>query len=346
MLAAANTAQGAPLLVTVAQLRDALTSSPRPVIVDGCPLHIHAQARIPGSLSLHALPAQASVKGGGRLMLPREAVDDLFLGRLGVPSRESPLYLYDTGAPDLTASRAAFVLRRYGYSRAAVVDGGLQAWMAARGPVESGAPRQLQAGGGPTRQAAGGGADEPGSLRTLYCAAPAAWSSGRALLATGDDIAEDLRLPPEGRFLQLLDVRSAAEFDGDPDVAAQRGNVRAGHIPGAVNIPHPLLFASDDGDDASHDENDADVADDAGARACFKSPARLRALFAAAGLSPDRPVVTICQAGIRASAAAVALRAAGFPRVAVYDGSMGEWLNEREPVHEAPVETGPPKAAP
>lgn len=51
----------------------------------------------------------------------------------------------------------------------------------------------------------------------------------------------------------------------------------------------------------------------------------LRARIAAAGISEDDAVITYCGGGIAASANALALTAAGYEKVAVYDGSLSEW---------------------
>jgi len=51
----------------------------------------------------------------------------------------------------------------------------------------------------------------------------------------------------------------------------------------------------------------------------------LKAMYAAAGVTPDREVITYCQGGYRAAHAYVALQLAGFDRVRNYTGSWKEW---------------------
>jgi thiosulfate/3-mercaptopyruvate sulfurtransferase len=48
-------------------------------------------------------------------------------------------------------------------------------------------------------------------------------------------------------------------------------------------------------------------------------------MYDAAGVTPDREVVTYCQGGYRAAHAWLALRLLGFPRVRNYTGSWKEW---------------------
>ena len=51
----------------------------------------------------------------------------------------------------------------------------------------------------------------------------------------------------------------------------------------------------------------------------------LRAMYEAAGVTPDKEVVTYCQGGYRAAHGYLALRLLGYPRVRNYTGSWKEW---------------------
>jgi thiosulfate/3-mercaptopyruvate sulfurtransferase len=59
----------------------------------------------------------------------------------------------------------------------------------------------------------------------------------------------------------------------------------------------------------------------------WKSADELRSMFEAAGVTPDKQVVTVCQGGIRAAQAAFTLALLGYEDVRNYDGSFGEWGN-------------------
>ena len=101
----------------------------------------------------------------------------------------------------------------------------------------------------------------------------------------------------------VVDARSAGRFAGrDPE---PRPGLRGGHIPGALNVPFGSLLDS--------------------ATQTYLPREQLRAVFAAAGLPEDAPVITSCGSGVTASVLALALHHIGRGDVAVYDGSWAEW---------------------
>ncbi|HLI65924.1 MAG TPA: rhodanese-like domain-containing protein, partial [Caulobacteraceae bacterium] len=112
---------------------------------------------------------------------------------------------------------------------------------------------------------------------------------------------------------QVLDARAAARFRGD--APEPRAGLRAGHMPGAVNLPWTDIVADGRLLDAE----------------------TLRARFAAAGVDLARPLVTSCGSGVTASTLALALARLGRPDVAVYDASWVEWGARAD----APVAVGP-----
>jgi thiosulfate/3-mercaptopyruvate sulfurtransferase len=106
----------------------------------------------------------------------------------------------------------------------------------------------------------------------------------------------------------LLDIRSPAEYEGTiiaPD-GSQELAIRAGHIPGAVNLP----WASAVNEDGT-----------------FKSTETLRALYAAVGVDGTKPIVVYCRIGERASHTWFVLSKILGYDVALYDGSWTEWGN-------------------
>jgi len=101
---------------------------------------------------------------------------------------------------------------------------------------------------------------------------------------------------------QILDARSAARFAGE--APEPRAGLRSGHMPGARSMPFSNLLTQD---------------------GLFKSDSELRAIFAAAGVELDGPIVCSCGSGVTAAIVALALAKLGHWGASVYDGSWSEW---------------------
>ncbi len=82
---------------------------------------------------------------------------------------------------------------------------------------------------------------------------------------------------------------------------------RKGHIAGSVNLPYTRL---------THEDGS------------LRSPDELRAALADIGAATARRVICYCGGGIAATLDALALVQIGHPDVAVYDGSMSEWVRD------------------
>ncbi|SOE50740.1 Thiosulfate sulfurtransferase, rhodanese [plant metagenome] len=106
----------------------------------------------------------------------------------------------------------------------------------------------------------------------------------------------------------LVDIRSADEYNGK--VFAPNGvpelAVRAGHVPGAVNVTWSKLVAED---------------------GTFKSVDELKAIYQAVGVDGSKPVITYCRIGERSSHSWFALKKLLGYDVRNYDGSWTEYGN-------------------
>jgi len=108
---------------------------------------------------------------------------------------------------------------------------------------------------------------------------------------------------------QLVDVRSVDEFTGK--VIAPPGMTettqRAGHIPGAANIPWAQAAAED---------------------GTFKPADALRQLYQGKGINGKDEVIAYCRIGERSSHTWFVLKyLLGYGTVKNYDGSWTEWGN-------------------
>ncbi len=123
--------------------------------------------------------------------------------------------------------------------------------------------------------------------------------------------AADVRRALGDPGVRLVDCRGSRDFRGE----IGRGE-RKGRIAGAVNVPITGLWE--------------------GPHKTWKSAAKLRALYEQAGVTPDRQVITYCNAGVSASVGLLALKLLGYPAATNYAGSWYDW--ERDP--DNPTEVG------
>jgi thiosulfate/3-mercaptopyruvate sulfurtransferase len=215
--------------------------------------------------------------GGGRHPLPSPEVFDRTLGRFGINSRTAVVAYDDLGGA--VAARLWWMLTDQGHSAAYVLDGGLDAWIAAGGTTTDVVP-------------------EPSIGNAGIALQP--W---RHVASIGDIDTKD------GHDV-LVDVRLPDRYRGDSEPVDKR----AGHIPGAINLPL-----------ADNLENSR-----------FKSAHAIESRFAEAGVSSDTDVVVHCGSGVTACHVILAAEIAGLPRPRLYVGSWSEWSST-----ERPISTGP-----
>jgi len=153
-----------------------------------------------------------------------------------------------------------------------------------------------------------------------------AWLHGGGDLAYGPALAPERGdfdpIDPQPAFISLYDVEQLACSDAagtllcalDQEVfSGERpsGAARDGHIPGSQSFPYSALLDQDGLIDTE----------------------RVRPALAGARLVAGEPLASYCGGGITACGVALALVAAGFPQVRIYDGSLQEWAaDERRPV--------------
>lgn len=102
----------------------------------------------------------------------------------------------------------------------------------------------------------------------------------------------------------FLDVRSEEEWIGVND----RGNIRSGHVPGAIHLEWSNFLTSDE-------------------YRTIKPLSELESMLNEVGVTSDKRIITYCQGGVRAALAFFVLSLLGFENIRNYDGSMGEWAN-------------------
>ena len=128
----------------------------------------------------------------------------------------------------------------------------------------------------------------------------------RTLRARLNDVLNVVERRADG---QILDIRSADEFSGKiiAPPGFQELALRAGHIPGSVNVPWARAVNPADG--------------------TIRPVEELRKIYAEAGIDGSRPIITSCRIGERSSHTWFILsRILGY-KVANYDGSWTEYGN-------------------
>lgn len=171
-----------------------------------------------------------------------------------------------------SAARVWWMFRVFGHADVAVLDGGLKKWIAEGREVD----------------------DMPPVMRDRHF-------TGRkdaSLVRDVTQVAAALKLGEE----QLVDARSPSRFRGDEP--EPREGLRAGHMPGALNVHYSTLLNAD---------------------GTMKPAEEVKAIFEAAGVDMNCPIVTTCGSGVTAAIFSLALARIGHRKSALYDGSWSEW---------------------
>jgi thiosulfate/3-mercaptopyruvate sulfurtransferase len=213
-----------------------------------------------------------------RDLVEKSALEQL-LGQSGI-SNDTTIVLYGDNN-NWFAAYAFWQLKYYGHKDVRLMNGGRKKWIEEKRPLTTDATK----------------------------VAPTTYR------ATGPD--ESLRARKEHVFAivdnkgngSLVDVRSVDEFTGKiiaPPGMSETAQ-RAGHIPGAANVPWAQA-ANEDG--------------------TFKSADALKQLYQSKGVSGANEVIAYCRIGERSSHTWFVLKyLLGYDNVKNYDGSWTEWGN-------------------
>ncbi|HEV7433654.1 MAG TPA: 3-mercaptopyruvate sulfurtransferase [Pseudorhizobium sp.] len=228
----------------------------------------YAAGHIPGAVRFNH-DAVADHSSDLPHMVPSPEVFAEAVGRMGI-SESDRIVIYD-GPGIFSAPRGWWLFRIMGAQNVFILDGGLDGWKAEGRPLETDVPAPAPALFNP--------AFRPEKVIDL----------------------DTMKAIVDARSIQVADARSAARFTAaEPE---PRQGLRAGHMPGAKNLPSSLFSTNGK----------------------LKPMPELRRILEDAGLDLGRPVVTSCGSGITAAIITLALESLGHQDNALYDGSWTEW---------------------
>lgn len=234
------------------------------------------QGHIPGAVGWNW---QTQLQDNIRRDLIEKATLEKLLGQSGI-SNDTTILLYGDNN-NWFAAYALWQLKYYGHKDVRLINGGRKKWIEEKRPLTT----------------------EPAKV------SPATYrASGpdESIRARKEDIFSILEKRRPG---ELVDVRSVDEFTGKilaPPGLSETAQ-RAGHIPGAANIPWAQA-ANEDG--------------------TFKSVDALKQLYEGKGVTGANEVIAYCRIGERSSHTWFVLKyLLGYRNVKNYDGSWTEWGN-------------------
>lgn len=255
-------------------------------------LELYRAGHIPGAIHLDWERDLAHTDAAGLRYMLRPAAEfaDL-MARSGVADDSRVVVYSDFDYSG--ATRLWWALHYYGHSQGAVLNGGWNKWLAEGRPVS-------------TEIAS----SSPG--KTFTARPQPDWLANTAEILAGLN----------NKQVQLVDTRPPEQYAGhavwtppgsrylEPgsdriEIGARRP-MRAGHIPGAVNITSSTNL------DPANDYT-------------YLPLAELRRKAVEARLKPDQKVITYCGVGISASLGLFSLYLAGFRNLGLYDASWEEW---------------------
>lgn len=234
---------------------------------------------------------------GGRHPLPPPALFVAAMKRLGI-SADTHVVVYDDAAGAI-AARLWWMLRYYGHSAVSVLEGGVPAWVAAGGRLETTVPA--------IPPGTFDGTPNPDMMVDgAYMRAHVGQFSrrGHALEWEGDPCAS-VGAPPQvpQPSILLIDARSGERYRGEVEPI----DSKAGHIPGAVNVPFTENLEG----------------------GVFKPAEVLRARYEQAGVGTTDETILYCGSGVTACHDLLALSVAGYDDVKLYPGSWSDWCNDQ-----------------
>lgn len=236
---------------------------------------MYEDGHIPGSVFLDLDRDLTGKEGPGRHPIPFKRDFQQILNEAGL-HRDMHVVVYDAGQ-GMSAARLWWLLRYYGHDQASVLDGGFSLWTKETRPVAH---------------------EVPTFNKGDFAARP------KRKWVADKNVVDSLRDDPD---VLLIDARSPERYRGEIETIDKR----AGHIPGAKNLPFQKLIDPETGR--------------------FLTPEQLRAEFEKLDIANVKTIISYCGSGITACTNLLALKIAGLDQkrdVKLYEGSWSDWSGD------------------
>ncbi|MCC5849564.1 MAG: sulfurtransferase [Verrucomicrobia bacterium] len=241
-------------------------------IVDG----LYEEGHIPGAanISWHT----DLVDNPNRDIVTKENFEKL-MSRLGV-TPDTTVVLYGDH-DNWFAAWGVWIFKVYGHDNVKLLDGGRRKWLAEDRPLDTIAP----------------------DIR------PTEYKVTQVNLETRARLTDVVAVAEGREEAHLVDIRSPDEFQGRVFAPAgiQELSIRAGHVPGAVNVPWVAAVNPADG--------------------TFRSKEELQKIYADKGVDGSKPAIVYCRIGERSAHTWFVLSQILGYEVKQYDGSWTEYGN-------------------
>ena len=255
------------------------TNRGKVILIDSRPESLYSGGHIPGAVNApwtyfaNMNAKQGTEKWG--VIWPAATMAKR-IGALGVDGKKMVIAYCDAGGWG-QSGWTLWILRQAGIKNAKILEGGIGAWKAAGGQVTK-------------------------TKNTNKTVAFTIKQYVPNYTATTEWINNNIGKPG----LVILDVRTEPEFLGKIRPFQEK---RAGHLPGAINIPRESFLTAD-----SH----------------FKPAEEVQALLAQHGVTPDSEIVVYDTAGVRSAFVTMLLRYSGFVKSQSYDEGFQAWAGNPE----------------
>jgi len=238
-------------------------------------VHDYIKEHIPGAVYMNEGLLRVPLKGLPAQYVPADVMELLFR-RVGLRP-EIPVVVYTGVGPfsgwgnGLEQTMMAYTLMRFGHDNVYVLNGGIDKWKAEGRSLTQKFPEVEES---------DFNAVDRSEYRVEY---------------------EDFKALKDRDDVILLDARPGNVYEG------QGPWIKAGHIPGAVNVPWKSFMDRDN-------------------PRLLKSDEEIQAIIEEHGITPDKTVICSCGTGREATNEFILFKwYLGYPKVKIYEGSFTEW---------------------